>query len=72
MSDPRANTADPGAQFCVVVNEVGDYSVWGLGRNPPAGWRPQDFHGSRTECLDHIARRWAGPRPGPHAAEAAG
>ncbi|MEU9835853.1 MbtH family NRPS accessory protein [Streptosporangium sp. NPDC048047] len=47
----------------VVVNHEEQYSVWWPDREPPPGWTPTGFEGSREECLDHIAEVWTDIRP---------
>lgn len=47
----------------VVVNDEEQYSVWWEDQEPPAGWRPTGFRGTRQECLDEIARVWTDMRP---------
>ncbi|MEV4067934.1 MbtH family protein [Nonomuraea dietziae] len=47
----------------VVVNHEEHYSVWWADRDPPSGWTPTGFAGTRQECLDHIATVWTDLRP---------
>lgn len=47
----------------VVVNHEEQYSIWWADREPPEGWRPTGFEGSRQECLDHIEKVWTDMRP---------
>ena len=47
----------------VVVNHEDQYSLWPRDQQPPAGWRPEGFTGSRQECLDHIDEVWTDMRP---------
>lgn len=42
----------------VVVNDLGQYSLWESASPPPQGWRRTNFEGSREECLDHIEELW--------------
>ena len=47
----------------VVINDEDQYSLWPRDAQPPAGWRPEGFTGSRQECLDHIDVVWTDMRP---------
>ena len=49
--------------FQVVVNDEEQYSIWADGQEPPAGWRPAGFTGSRADCLAHVDRVWTDMRP---------
>jgi MbtH protein len=49
--------------YQVVRNHEGQYSVWDAHREPPNGWSPDGFTGSRPECLAHIAQEWTDLRP---------
>jgi MbtH protein len=62
--EPNSATG-PGADegFAVVINAEGQYSVWRLNREVPAGWRRVGVQGARAECLAHIAGVWPDMRP---------
>ncbi|MGW7081641.1 MbtH family protein [Streptomyces sp. NPDC054871] len=45
----------------VVINDAGQYSIWPARQEPPAGWHPAGFTGSRAECLAHIDETWTDP-----------
>ncbi|WP_370373379.1 amino acid adenylation domain-containing protein [Catenulispora sp. GP43] len=49
--------------YRVVVNDEGQYSIWDVPRQPPAGWRPTGFEGPKDLCLRHIAEVWTDIRP---------
>jgi MbtH protein len=49
--------------FQVVLNDEEQYSIWADGQEPPAGWRPAGFTGSREDCLAHVDRVWTDMRP---------
>jgi MbtH protein len=53
----------PDEKHQVVVNHEDQYSLWPRDHEPPAGWRPEGFTGSRQECLDHIDVVWTDMRP---------
>lgn len=50
-------------RLAVVVNDEEQYSVWPADQPPPAGWRPDGFVGTSTECADHIDLVWTDLRP---------
>jgi MbtH protein len=45
-------------EYDVVVNDDGQYSVWAVGTEPPAGWHRTGFTGTRAECLAHVDDVW--------------
>jgi MbtH protein len=47
----------------VVVNDEEQYSIWPVGRDLPAGWRPDGFTGTEAECLAYIDETWTDMRP---------
>ena len=49
--------------YRVVVNGEGQYSIWPLERESPAGWSGDGKTGTRQECLDYIAEAWTDMRP---------
>lgn len=49
--------------YCAVINEEGQYSIWLVGREIPAGWREVGVTGSKEECLAHIESAWVDMRP---------
>ncbi|MCW6006253.1 MbtH family NRPS accessory protein [Micromonospora sp. CPCC 205371] len=50
-------------RYAVVVNHEEQHSIWLAEEDPPAGWRPSGFAGSREECLAHIETVWTDMRP---------
>jgi MbtH protein len=50
-------------RFIVVRNAEEQYSVWFADREPPAGWVPVGFEGSREDCLARIGELWTDIRP---------
>jgi MbtH protein len=56
-------TAQVTRPHAVVVNDEGQYSVWPLGRDLPAGWRADGFTGTEEECLGYIDEVWTDMRP---------
>ena len=50
-------------QYQVVVNIEEQYSIWVVGRPIPNGWRAIGVQGSKSACLDHIAKVWTDMRP---------
>ena len=49
--------------YNVVVNLEGQYSIWPIGREIPAGWRATGFSGPKAECLERIKTVWTDMRP---------
>jgi MbtH protein len=49
--------------FCVLINALGQYSLWPAFRGPPAGWTLTGPHGGRQACLEWIETHWTDIRP---------
>ncbi len=47
----------------VVVNDEGQYSLWFLDRENPAGWTDAGKSGTREECLAFVEEVWTDMRP---------
>ncbi|HZM75022.1 MAG TPA: MbtH family NRPS accessory protein [Candidatus Limnocylindrales bacterium] len=58
MSEPETEQ-----RFQVVINDEEQYSIWSVGRPPPAGWHLAGVEGSRSDCLNHIEQVWTDMRP---------
>jgi MbtH protein len=54
---------DDALVYDVVINGVGQYSLWRADTEPPAGWSRQGTCGSRDECLAYIRKTWTDMRP---------
>ncbi|GAA3045984.1 MbtH family protein [Kitasatospora sp. NPDC006786] len=54
---------DPDASYLVLVNTLGQYSLWPAFARTPAGWRIAHGPGARDECLEYIDRVWSDQRP---------
>lgn len=54
---------DPDADFRVLVNDEGQYSLWPAFREVPAGWTAVEVAGKKKECLDWIEANWTDMRP---------
>jgi len=54
---------DESADYIVLVNDEGQYSLWPTFRDAPAGWRQVGPKGKRKECLDWIQETWTDMRP---------
>ncbi|AZM56509.1 MbtH family protein [Streptomyces sp. WAC 01529] len=54
---------DDNAEYYVLVNDEGQYSIWPVFAEIPAGW--ESVHGAapRQECLDHVNEHWTDMRP---------
>ncbi|RFU84399.1 hypothetical protein DY218_22310 [Streptomyces triticagri] len=60
---PVRSEAKAGADWTVVVNGDGQYSVWDAARALPRGWHAVGQPDTREACLDRIAGLWPDPRP---------
>ena len=54
---------DPDAQYLVLVNEEGQYSIWPVFAEVPAGWNVAFGEAPRQECLEYIEKSWVDMRP---------
>lgn len=54
---------DENAEYMVLVNEEGQYSLWPTFREAPAGWTATGPRGKRQVCLDWIEETWTDMRP---------
>jgi MbtH protein len=51
------------AEFVILVNHEGQYSIWPSFRQLPDGWTVVGDKGDRAICLDWIERNWKDMRP---------
>ena len=51
------------AEFQVLVNDEGQYSLWPTFAEVPQGWRVVFGEGTREACLAHIEANWTDMRP---------
>ena len=49
--------------YKVVVNGEGQYSIWDVSRESPAGWRDAGKTGSKDECLAYVEDVWTDLTP---------
>lgn len=54
---------DAAADFSVLVNDEGQYSLWPVFRPVPAAWSVALGPTSRAECLAYVERVWTELRP---------
>jgi MbtH protein len=54
---------DESAQFLVLVNDEGQYSLWPVIKNVPAGWSLAHGPDSREACLSFVETHWTDMRP---------
>ncbi|HVJ51665.1 MAG TPA: MbtH family protein [Aliidongia sp.] len=54
---------DENANYLVVVNDQGQYSLWPSFRDAPPGWTIVGPKGERQQCLDWIEAQWTDMRP---------
>lgn len=65
MADPFENED---ASYLVLVNQLGQHSLWPQAIDVPSGWQVASGPSGRRECLDYVAANWADIMPGsrPH------
>jgi MbtH protein len=54
---------DDTAEYLVLVNDEGQYSLWPAALDVPAGWSVTGPRGERRVCLDFIETHWTDMRP---------
>jgi uncharacterized protein YbdZ (MbtH family) len=54
---------DHNGHFRVLVNSEGQYSLWPLFADVPAGWQVAHPGGDRAACLEFIQGPWTDLRP---------
>jgi len=54
---------DESGEFCVLMNDEGQYSLWPTFKEVPKGWAAVLQKGSRKECLEYIDKHWVDMRP---------
>lgn len=54
---------DDDAQYCVLVNDEGQYSLWPQSIGVPVGWQVAKDLDSRANCLQWIETTWTDMRP---------
>ncbi|WP_406308331.1 MbtH family protein [Streptomyces griseoaurantiacus] len=54
---------DEDADYLVLRNEEGQYSLWPTFVDVPDGWEPVFREAPRQACLDHIEENWTDMRP---------
>jgi MbtH protein len=50
-------------EYCVLVNEENQHSLWPMSLAIPAGWNEIGPRGARKLCLDWIDKNWTDLRP---------
>lgn len=52
-------------RFVVLVNAIGEYSIWPVGIDVPSGWTACHGPSMRRACLDYVTAHWTdlAPRP---------
>jgi MbtH protein len=54
---------DENADFLVLINEEGQYSLWPAFIEIPNGWQTTGPRGERKACLAWIEQNWTDMRP---------
>ncbi len=60
MTNPFENES---GEYCVLVNDEGQYSLWPNQIEIPAGWTPSFGPDMRQACIDYIEKNWTDMRP---------
>lgn len=54
---------DADGRYLALVNDEGQYSLWPVFVEVPAGWTVARQESTRQECLDFIEQNWTDMRP---------
>ncbi|MFD5571303.1 MULTISPECIES: MbtH family protein [Streptomyces] len=54
---------DQDANYLVLTNEEGQFSLWPTFVDVPDGWEPVFGEAARQACLDFIEKNWTDMRP---------
>jgi len=54
---------NPDAEFRVLVNDLGQHSLWPVFRDVPAGWTSVFGPGPRTEAMTYVETHWTDITP---------
>lgn len=54
---------DENGSFHVLVNDEGQYSLWPVFAEIPAGWTSTFGPESRNSCLQYVEQHWVDMRP---------
>ena len=60
MSNPFDNED---AEFLVLVNDEGQYSIWPVFASIPEGWFQRFGPAPKAGCLDYVNSEWTDMRP---------
>lgn len=60
MADPFENED---AGYLVLINHLGQHSLWPEAIDVPSGWRVISGPGTRQECVDYVAVNWTDIMP---------
>jgi len=54
---------DDNQEFCVLINDEGQYSLWPTFKKIPKGWTAVGPQGARKDCVAYIQANWTDLRP---------
>lgn len=54
---------DPEGTFYALVNAEGQYSLWPVFAEVPAGWTVEHGPAGKASCLEHVESNWTDLRP---------
>jgi len=60
MTNPFENED---ANYFVLINDEGQYSLWPIGIDIPAGWRTVHGPAIRHACIEYTEEHWTDMRP---------
>lgn len=60
MTNPFEEADD---SYLALINNEGQYSLWPVFIDVPAGWAVAHPHDTRQACLDYIDEHWTDMRP---------
>jgi MbtH protein len=59
----NSDDSEGNANYKVLVNDEGQYSIWPAERDNPIGWSDGGMSGLKAECLVYIKEVWTDMRP---------
>jgi uncharacterized protein YbdZ (MbtH family) len=54
---------DENREFCVLINDEGQYSLWPTFKKIPNGWSAIGPRGGRKDCIAYVEANWTDLRP---------
>ena len=60
MTNPFENES---GQYCVLINDEGQHSLWPYRIEIPTGWTSSFGPDTRQACIDYVEKNWTDMRP---------